>query len=411
MRGWALALVLAQGCGGNAEVPKGPVIRVSGSDTMTQHLIPALGEGYKRVHPEVTFEVTGGGSTDGIRDLIEGKAELGASARDATPAEREQARVNGYDLESERHIVSVNVIAIAVNPGNPIDSLTYDQVIGIFCTGEIDDWSFLGQEARPIHAFTRDPASGTRAVFEDFFCGPKGIHRSVQVRSVDDIRQAITDDPAAISYLSLSEQAPKVLGLRAEAVAHTVLPSQQNVIRGSYPLYHDLYLFTGPHPSDETQGFLDWLSGPAAQDVVDEERFVPLYLRPVRMDEPRPLRETIHFEPGSSTPDQRSQARLSLLVGELRDRAGEYHHIVLEGFTDNEEPGAEVLSQARAEAVQALLEKELPGTFFEIIPRGDANPLAPNGTPFGRQQNRRVQIYFANEEKPDGTAAPVTPPG
>jgi outer membrane protein OmpA-like peptidoglycan-associated protein len=117
------------------------------------------------------------------------------------------------------------------------------------------------------------------------------------------------------------------------------------------------------------------------------------------MDEPRPLRETIHFEPGSSTPNQRSLARLKLLVDELHERTGEYRHVVLEGYTDTEEPDAEGLSEARAGAVKAMLEKELPGTYFEIIPRGSVNPIAPNATPYGRQQNRRVQIYLAAEER------------
>ena len=47
---------------------------------------------------------------------------------------------------------------------------------------------------------------------------------------------------------------------------------------------------------------------------------------------------------------------------------------------------------------QQILEVQLPGTFFEIIPRGPDRPLAPNNTPFGRERNRRVQIYLADEE-------------
>ena len=142
---------------------------------------------------------------------------------------------------------------------------------------------------------------------------------------------------------------------------------------------------------------------------MDEERFVPLFLRPARMDEPRPLRETIHFEAGSSTPDQRSLARLAMLVEELKDRSSSYGHIVLEGFVDDKEEDEIALSQKRAESVKTLLEREVPGTFFELIPRGHANPIAPNTTPAGRQQNRRVQIYLSEEEAPEKAAPPPEP--
>ena len=318
-----LALLLV-GCTGAEADPKGPVIRIAGSDTMTRKLLPALAEGYQRTHPDLRFEFASSGSGDGLRALLDDTADVAASSRGASPAEREQAKVYGYDLDERRTIVAVNVISVAVNPQNLVESLTYDQVIGIFCTGTIDDWSYLGLDDLPIRVLARDGQSGTRATFEDFFCGPKGLAKRVEILPVADIPNQLAKDPKAISFMSLSEQPPKVVGLRAEAQGHPILPSQQNVIRGSYPLYHDLYLFTDGTPSAATLDFIEWIKTPAGQDIVDEERFVPLFLRPARMDAPRPLRETIHFEAGSSTPDQRSIARITLLVEELRDRSSSY---------------------------------------------------------------------------------------
>ena len=121
------------------------------------------------------------------------------------------------------------------------------------------------------------------------------------------------------------------------------------------------------------------------------------------MDEPRPLRETIHFEPGSSRPTSRSIARIGLLIEELRERVGEHNHIVLEGYTDNREDNSGELSQQRAETVKEILSEALPDRFFEIIPRGKIHPIAPNETPYGRQRNRRVQIYLADEETQNAT--------
>lgn len=405
MRWSGILLGVTLGCGnsGVIEPSELPKVRVGGSESMTLELLPALAQTHVDTRKTTRFSVSGGGSGEGIKRLLAGELDLAASTRNAHPMEEEQAAELGYALNetTSRHIIGVEVVSISVHPDNPTTSLTYDQVIGIFCTQQIDNWSFLGQEDAPINAITRDPMSGTRTLFEDFFCGPKGIHPRLDVKTVSEIKAALHDDPHAISFVSRAEGVGKIIGLRPDGSGPPVRPSQQNIIRGAYPLYQDLYLFTPPEPTKAATAFVDWILSPAGQEVVDEQRFVPLFLRPEALNAARPLRETIHFEPGSATPNQRSMARLQLLVGELRQRAGEYRHIVLEGYCDVQENNAIDLSKGRAQAVGKLLEHEIPGLYFEIIPRGKASPIAPNNTPYGRQRNRRVQIYLAAEEAED----------
>lgn len=382
------------------EAEPASTLRVAGAEALTHKLLPALGSTWLQNRPDLRLDVRTLEEGNAIRALLDGEVDIAASTRPARANEEEQAREFGFTLNApgSRHLVAVDVVAVSVHPSNVTDSLTYDQIIGIFCTRSIDNWSFLGLEDKPIRAIARDPASGTRALFEDFFCGPRGIHPRLEVLPVEEIAQVLREDPAAISFMSMAEDGGKILGLRPDAGGQPIRPSQQNIIRGSYPLYHDLYLFTRGAPEGDLQAFIHWLASPAGQEVVDEQRFVPLFLRPERLDEARPLRETIHFEQGQAAPNQRSAARLQLLVDELRQRAGEYRHIVLEGYTDSHEAHDIALAQARAEKVRDLLQEQLPGLYFEIIPRGALNPIAPNDTPYGRQRNRRVQIYLAAEE-------------
>ncbi|MFT7521852.1 MAG: outer membrane protein OmpA-like peptidoglycan-associated protein, partial [Kiritimatiellia bacterium] len=208
----------------------------------------------------------------------------------------------------------------------------------------------------------------------------------------------LINDAGALAFAPLSEPTGKPLALRAYDGATSVVPSQANAIRGSYPLTHDLAFHTAGAPTGETKAFLDWLASPAGQHTVDQAHVVPLYLRPERNVGARPLRETVHFEAEGTAPNQRSVARLQMLEHELRDRAGEINHVILEGYADPTEPHAMSRSQARAEAVRQRLVSRIPSLFFEIIPRGAANPIAPNDTPKGRSLNRRVQIYLAEEE-------------
>lgn len=415
MRWRGLLVVAALGCGGTSSDDGGPpTLRIGGADALTQNLMPALAEQHANTRGNLRFVINHGANTEGYRQLLDGDIDVAAVTRIANPNEQEQAKANGYDLHDKdaRTIIGVNVVAVVVHPENPIDNLTYDQIVGIFCTREIDDWSFLGLDPQPINALAREARSGTRALFEDFFCGPRGIHARVEAAEVTALQTALVDDPSTITFVSLSEAMGKPLGLRPDPAGPPIRPSQQNIIRGAYPLYSDLYLVTPGPSEDEAEHFVDYVLSPAGQDVVDEHRFVPLFLRPERMDGARPLRETIHFEPGQTAPNQRSSARLQLLVDELRDRAGEYRHVVLEGYTDNVEPNPQSLSSARAVAVRDRLKAELPGMYFEIIPRGAANPIAPNDTPYGQQRNRRVQIYLAAEEEPvEGSVEVVVPPG
>jgi phosphate transport system substrate-binding protein len=388
--------------------PQKTVLRVSGANSAGT-LLPRLAAAFEKGH-DVTVRLESGGGAQGFRDLLDKKTDLVVTSRRSLPAEREQAKVDGYSLEAGRTIAAVDVVAIAVHPSNPLQSLTHDHIIGIFCQRNIDDWSFLGLPSHPIQVVVPETTSGDRALFEDFFCGPRGISPRVPSKTVEEITKILAEDPHAISFSSTAIRPGKVLGVQVDNNTEAVFPSQQNILRGIYPLYQDIYLYTPGSAKGTAAEFLTFIASPAGQEIVDEAGYVPLFLRPKALDTARPLRETIQFDEKSGEPNQRSMARLQLLEDELKERAGEYRHVILEGYTDDREPESIALSEQRAETVKGLLSKSMPGLYFEIIPRGASQPLAPNETPLGRSRNRRVQIYLADEEKgPQDVAVPEAP--
>jgi phosphate transport system substrate-binding protein len=398
---WAL-----QGCGGTppaaevGELEPRSAIRVVGSETASHALLPALFDSFNSGEKASEFSLVVNTSGEGIRKLLSDETDIVVSSRLPYPAELEQAAALGVDLHAgeANRLLAVDVVAVAVHTDSPLRDLSYDQVIGVFCTESITDWSQLGLAPGPIRPLTRGPMAGNRALFEDFFCGPDGIDTHIEQASSDEIGASLLEDPATISYVSMSEARGRMLSLRSSQDDRPIAPSQQNMLRGAYPLYRDLYIFAREDAGEQVKAFLDHVRSPGGQEVVDETRFVPLFLRPERLDEPRPLREVVHFEKGSDAPTVRSLARLQVLVQDLRDRTSVARHIILEGFTDNRESAPLELGEARARAVKLLLEDRLPGLYFELIPRGASSPLAPNSTPYGRQRNRRVQIYLASEE-------------
>jgi outer membrane protein OmpA-like peptidoglycan-associated protein len=75
--------------------------------------------------------------------------------------------------------------------------------------------------------------------------------------------------------------------------------------------------------------------------------------------------------------------------------------VIIEGHTDSRgsEDYNEQLSQRRAQAVQdALAMRGIDRSRVETVGRGEAYPVASNDTAAGRQQNRRVDIVFSDQQ-------------
>lgn len=73
----------------------------------------------------------------------------------------------------------------------------------------------------------------------------------------------------------------------------------------------------------------------------------------------------------------------------------------IEGHTDSRGSDSynEALSQRRADAVaQALVSRGIDSARLQSVGRGMELPIATNDTPAGRQQNRRVELIFSNEQ-------------
>jgi outer membrane protein OmpA-like peptidoglycan-associated protein len=110
------------------------------------------------------------------------------------------------------------------------------------------------------------------------------------------------------------------------------------------------------------------------------------------------------FDTGSATlrpGGQRVVARLAEFLREYPERT-----LAIEGFTDSVggESYNQVLSERRATAVRvALLDAGIAGSRIDVRGYGPQYPVASNGTPEGRQRNRRVEVVISDER---GTIGP-----
>lgn len=259
---------------------EGAYIENKGSDTLV-NLALAWAEEYQRLHPEIQISVTGGGSGTGISALINNTVDLANASRQIKAEEIDLARTKG--VEPVEFIVANDAIAVIVNPANPVDSLTLEQVARIY-KGEIRNWQEIGGLDRPIVRLSRETNSGTHVYFLEKVVrlGSKEDKSlfsadTLLLPSSEGIIAEVRDNPNAIGYDGLGYVSPevKMVALGVSTQGPFVLPSAETVRNGSYSISRHLYMYTNGAPQGAVKQYLDWVLSNQAQPFVLELGFVP----------------------------------------------------------------------------------------------------------------------------------------
>ena len=260
-----------------------PIVYIEnkGSDTIV-NLALAWAEEYQTLHPEVRISVTGGGSGTGIAALINGTVDIANASRQIKEEEVMEAQENGVD--PVEYVIARDAIAVIVNPENPVERLTLQQISAIY-SGEIDNWAELGGDDRPIVRLSRETNSGTHVYFLETVLRLGDDENStlfstdtLLLPSSEGIIAEVSDNPNAIGYDGLGYVTPdvKVLAVASSATSEYVYPSAESVNASAYPIARDLYMYTASEPDEAILVFLDWIMSSEAQEIVTELGFVPV---------------------------------------------------------------------------------------------------------------------------------------
>ncbi len=256
-------------------------IENKGSDTIV-NLALAWAERYQAEHTEVRISVTGGGSGTGLAALINGTVDIANASRRIKEEEIEEAKANG--VEPFEIIIARDAIAVIVNPENPVDELTLQQISDIY-SGKINNWSEAGGEDRPIVRLSRETNSGTHVYFLETVLrlGDKENKTlfstdTLLLPSSEGIIIEVRQNPNAIGYdgLGYVPDDLKMVAIAKEDGGAYILPSIPTVNDKSYPIARDLYMYTNGEPAGIVKEYLDWILGVEAQEIVAELGFVPV---------------------------------------------------------------------------------------------------------------------------------------
>ncbi|MBV8367490.1 MAG: phosphate ABC transporter substrate-binding/OmpA family protein [Candidatus Eremiobacteraeota bacterium] len=434
---------VAQASTPGAAAPGAPAsttaMRLCGSNTIGSQLGPELIKGYltKRGGTQIAqrddgqdqrvvtaslggaeqqVPIAAHGSATAFTGLLANACDIGMASRAIKPAEARRLRSLG-DMTSRanEHVIGLDGIAVIVNPANPVDALTIDQLRKIY-TGAVGDWKGVGGKPGRITVYARDAKSGTYDTFSNLVLGKAALIGSA--KRFEDSRtlaEAVSRNPSAIGFVGL----PYATGAKALKVASggiAILPNSLTVGRETYPLTRRLYLYTAANPSNaQVRPFIDYVQSSDGQRIVEQNGFVgsiidavsasapPVsvpagapreYANIVRTSEQLPF--NFYFRTGSDVLDNKAFVDVGRLVSiaGLKRNAG--RKVILVGFADSTgtHDANLVLSKGRAESVR----RELISQGVEVKRAtgfGDALPIRDNATEDGRQKNRRVEIFLS----------------
>lgn len=272
-RGLAAVLLLASlllaGCGSRPQAdPNDPLagtITASGSTALLP-LASLAAEIFMEQHLNVTVNVSGGGSYNGLQQVASGAVDIGNSD---IPAAGELAAA------LVEHRVAIAPFVIIVHPDNPVDGLSLEQLAGIL-TGEITNWREVGGPDLEVMVVSRPQSSGSRATIVEKVLGGEGdiTPQALVQDSNGKVLTTVQYTPGAIGYIDASYYRPsKVKALALGGVAY----SQDAVEAGQWPIWTYEYMYTKGEPAGLVRAFLDFvLSEEFQEEYVRELGFVPI---------------------------------------------------------------------------------------------------------------------------------------
>ncbi|MFT6985913.1 MAG: phosphate transport system substrate-binding protein [Psychromonas sp.] len=229
--------------------------------------IPVMKKAAKHImqsNADIRITIAGGGSGVGAQKVAKGLVDIGNTGRALKPSEASQGLVT--------FPFAIDGVAVILNPENPVSALTKQQVADIY-SGKISNWQTLGGEDRSINLFSRDEASGTRAVFMKKMVNDSRIINSANVvASNGAMKTAIAHDPGAIGYSSIgyidaSVKAPSLDGVK---------PSNEACASGEYPVVRKLFMNTKGQPKGLTLQFINFIYTAQGAKYIQESGYIPL---------------------------------------------------------------------------------------------------------------------------------------
>ncbi len=433
-------------------------IRISGARTMGDVLMPALVEtfalrnGYlprRVVQDDVAFRYDLTDPTqdrliarfhfnlattdEGFADLVADEADVVMAVREVNEAEIAHALDAGLgDLSGPQRarIVALDGLVPIVSPVNPLRDISLEALTAIR-SGNLRDWHDLIGLSAPIdlHEKVGDAGLAVGGVEPE---DPQPGGWRVQHESASGLVASVARSPEALGLTPFSQMGTARALRLTGPCGRSLSVSSASLKAEDYPLAMPLYLYVPARRLPLlAREFLGWLSTPAAELVVRRAGYVdqvPMLIplgaqgdrlanaiqaagEEVSLEDLREMIEamrgaerlttTFRFRGGAAALDPQSEGNVARLARDIEAGVYDDRQITLAGFSDGRGDAAtnRKLALQRAQSVEAAVRDAAPTAdwnklVLRAIAFGEALPLACDDSVWGRQANRRVEVWI-----------------
>ena len=239
-------------------------------------------EEFKKIHPKVKIDISGGGAGKGITDALAKVVDLGMVSREVKP---EEVSKGAWYVA-----VAKDAVVPTINAKNPkvrellAKGLTQQAAIKLFVTGEYKTWGdVLGiKSSIPVHVYNRSDACGAGETWAKYLGNKKQEDLlGTGVFGDPGVAAAVQKDPVAIGYnniayaydLRTKRPNPGILVLPIDVNKNGKIDAAENfyatsnqliaaIAQGKYPSppARDLYLVSKGKPTNPVvKAFLKYI--------------------------------------------------------------------------------------------------------------------------------------------------------
>ncbi|SDF15386.1 substrate-binding domain-containing protein [Sulfitobacter delicatus] len=382
------------------------------------------------------FDFRASNTDEGFADLLADEADIVMALREVRREERINAREAGLgDLTgvNRSRVLALDAVVPVVAPANPVKQISPQTLARVFA-GEINNWQRLGGPDAPISLHLPNERSGLSQAIFDQVLAPAGLELAPDVTRhalPDDLTDAVERDAFAIGITSYAEhRGTEVLTLGGNC-GFALDAARRTIKTEDYPLTAPMFLyFPARRLPLIMREFLAFTRSPAAQIVIRRAGFVDQAPEEIPIEEQgnrfanaiivaggeTPLEElqrmtstlvpmarlttSFRFEAGSIRLDAQSRSNVQQLARAMEQGQYDARRLMFVGFSDGEGAARanRDIALRRAEAVRravsaAAVTANLSRIDLRVDAFGEAMPMACDDSEWGRQANRRVEVW------------------
>jgi phosphate transport system substrate-binding protein len=381
------------------------------------------------------FRVTN--TDEGFADLLADEADIVLSLREIRPDERRRAREAGLgDMtgNNRSRVLALDAIVPVVAASNPVKGIEPAD-LAMVLAGRITNWNRLGGPDVPIVLHLPADSSGLGQAVVDQLLKPANLdglaQEAVRHGAPGALAQAVSADTFALGLTSFAERGETQALMLTGACGFSMEASRRTIKTEDYPLTAPMFLyFPARRLPQLAREFLAFTRGPAAQIVIRRSGFVDQTPEEIEVEQQgnrfanaiikagaeislgelqrmtatltpmARLSTSFRFEAGSIRLDAQSRSNIQQLARALEVGQYDARRLLFVGFSDgngaadaNRDIALRRADAVRRAVTEAAVAANLGRVELGVDAFGEAMPMACDDSAWGRQANRRVEVW------------------